>query len=109
MKPNIFLIASFLIASLTALAAPPAEEGKAIFAARCASCHNVNKSLTGPGLAGNSDRRSMDWIVRVVRSSQTLVKTGDKEAVAVFEQFNNSPMPDHTDLTEGNIANIVEY
>ena len=28
------------------------KEGKTIFSTRCAGCHNVNKTLTGPALAG---------------------------------------------------------
>ncbi len=90
-------------------AMPPLEEGKAIFSSRCAACHNVNKTLTGPALAGVDQRRSIDWIIKFVRSSQTLVKNGDKDAVAIFNQFNNIPMPDHPDLTEENIKSIVEY
>ena len=109
MKAKIFLLAFIFVTSFVTVAAPPAEEGKAIFAARCASCHNVNKTLTGPALAGLDERRSMDWIVKFVQSSQSLVKSGDKDAVAVFEKFNKIPMPDHSDLSADKIANIVDY
>ena len=109
MKAKIVLLVFFFIASTVAIAAPPAEEGKAIFAARCASCHNVNKTLTGPALAGLDERRSMDWIVKFIQSSQTLVKNGDKDAIALFEKFNKIPMPDHSDLSADKIANIVDY
>ncbi|MGV3658301.1 MAG: c-type cytochrome [Chitinophagaceae bacterium] len=95
--------------SVAALADPPVEEGKAIFSARCASCHNISKDLTGPALKGIDERRSMDWIVSFVKSSQSLVKAGDKDAVAVFEKFNKIPMPDHPDLTDENIQNVVAY
>lgn len=105
-----FLFFSFLIlAGFSAMATPPVEEGKTIFAARCASCHNVNKVLTGPALAGVHERRSIDWIVSFVKSSQSMVKGGDKDAIAIFEQFNKIPMPDHSDLTPENIKNVVEY
>ena len=102
----------FFIATLFSIklnAAPPVEEGKTIFAARCAACHNVNKVLTGPALAGVGERRSMDWIVKFVTSSQTLVKSGDKDAVALFEKFNKIPMPDHSDLNADKIKSIVDY
>ena len=88
---------------------PPVEKGKQIFSMRCAACHNVNKTLTGPALAGIDERRSLSWIVSFVRSSQKLVKSGDKDAVAVFEQFNKIPMPDHSDLTKEDIKSIVDY
>jgi mono/diheme cytochrome c family protein len=109
MKTKLFILAMVLSAALPVLANPPVEEGKSIFTSRCASCHAVNKNLTGPALAGVDERRSMDWIVAFVKSSQTLVKKGDKDALTVFEQFNKIPMPDHPDLTDANIHSIVEY
>ena len=98
-----------LLFSLAANANPPIDEGKTIFAARCAACHNINKVLTGPALAGVHERRSLDWIVNFVHSSQTMVKSGDPIALEVFTKFNKIPMPDHKDLTPDNIKNIVEY
>lgn len=88
---------------------PPLAKGKEIFTTRCAACHNVNKQLTGPALAGIAERRSFTWIVNFIRSSQTLVKNGDKDAISLFEQFNKIPMPDHSDLTVENIKDVVEY
>ena len=106
---KIILLAVMICSSVAALADPPVEEGKAIFSTRCASCHNLTKDLTGPALKGIDERRSMDWIVSFVKSSQSLVKAGDKDAVAVFEKFNKIPMPDHPDLTDDNIKNVVAY
>ena len=108
MKVHILLF-TLLLSTIAAVANPPVEEGKAIFSTRCASCHNLNKDLTGPALSGIHERRSLDWIVSFVKSSQSLVKAGDKDAVAVFKKFNKIPMPDHPDLTDENIMNVVEY
>lgn len=91
------------------LHADPIEDGKMIFMNRCAGCHNVNKTLTGPALAGIDQRRSTEWIINFVHSSQTLVKSGDRDAIAIFQQFNKVPMPDHPDLTDENIRSIIEY
>ena len=109
MKIQLTLISISILLTSVLWAAPPVEEGKTIFTSRCASCHNVNKILTGPALAGVHDRRSMDWIISFVKSSQTMVKSGDKDAVALFEQFNKIPMPDHSDLSDENIKSIVEF
>jgi mono/diheme cytochrome c family protein len=109
MKQKALLFTIAIHIALFALAAPPVEEGKSIFAARCAACHNINKVITGPALAGVDRRRSMDWIINFVHASQVMVKGGDKDAVALFNQFNRIPMPDHPDLTDDNIRNIVEY
>ncbi|HEX6333585.1 MAG TPA: cytochrome c [Flavisolibacter sp.] len=109
MKSKILIFLGALLTGTTLLAAPPLEEGKAIFNARCAGCHNVNKIVAGPALAGVHERRSMDWIVKFVQSSQAVIKSGDKDAVALFEKFNKIPMPDHTDLTEEKIKSVVDF
>jgi len=106
---QVIITAGIILSSLFAMASPPSENGKAIFIARCASCHNVNKKLTGPALAGIDERHSAEWIVNFVHSSQTLIKSGDKEAVAVFEENNKVAMPDHPDLTAADVANIIAY
>ncbi len=102
-------LTGLLCLSTLAFGNPPVEEGKAIFTSRCAACHNVNKTLTGPALAGIEQRRSIEWLTKFITSSQSLVKSGDKEALAVFEKFNRIPMPDHTDLTTDHVKSIVEY
>ena len=98
-----------LLATTITAHADPTEEGKAIFTSRCAGCHNVHKVLTGPALGGVDQRHSIEWIVSFVHSSQTMVKNGDPQAVALFQSFNRIPMPDHPDLSETDIKNIVEY
>jgi len=109
MKLKIFLSFVLISASLRGIAGPPVEEGKAIFTTRCASCHNVNKMIVGPALAGVDQRHSIDWIVNFVQSSQTVIKSGDPAATALFAKFNNIPMPDHRDLNADNIKSVVEY
>ena len=91
------------------LNASPGDEGKTIFMSRCVGCHNVNKIVVGPALAGVDQRRSIEWIVNFVHSSQTVVKSGDQYAVRLFEKFNKTQMPDHPDLTADNIKSVVEY
>lgn len=109
MKAVSFLSVIIFFASVHGYASPPAEKGKVIFSTRCAACHNVNKLLTGPALGGVDERRSMQWIIDFVQSSQTVIKNGDKQAVALFAEFNKIPMPDHKDLTAEDISNIVQY
>jgi len=110
MKNRLLLTLFVLTAiAINANADTPADEGKKIFTTRCAACHNVNKAMTGPALAGIDQRRDIEWIINFVHSSQALVKKGDAYSVALFEKFNKVPMPDHPDLTADNIKNVVEY
>jgi cytochrome c2 len=111
MKTKKFLVMLMMVFSVHQIvaAAPPGDEGKTIFTARCAACHNVNKQVTGPALAGVAERRSIDWIINFVHSSQTMVSKGDATALEVYTKFNKIPMPDHKDLSETDIKNIVQY
>ena len=109
MKNKIIFLMFFLTITNCLFAYPPTEEGKSIFMSRCAACHNVNKSMTGPALSGIDLRRSIDWIISFVQSSQSMVKKGDTTAIAIFEKFKRIQMPDHADLTDKNIKSIVAY
>lgn len=86
-----------------------ADDGKKLFQGRCASCHNVNKTLTGPALAKVDERHTMPWIISFVKGSQAMVKGGDKEALDVFNKNNQIVMPDHPDLSNSQIESIVAY
>ena len=103
----LLLIAALLSGFI--VTASPVEEGRTLFMTRCAGCHNVNRKLTGPALAGIEQRHSIDWIVGFVHSSRTMIENGDKDAVALFEKYGRTPMPDHTDLTKDNVLQIIEY
>lgn len=107
-KSLLLSLLSLMVSGLL-FSAPPSEEGKNLFMTRCASCHNVHRVLTGPALSGVDQRRSIDWIINFVHSSQTVVKSGDQYAMALYEKFNKVPMPDHADLTTDNIKSIVEF
>ena len=109
MKLKIAFLFLLITVAFAAIADPPTEVGKTIFSTRCASCHNVNKIVVGPALAGVDGRHSIDWIINFVHSSQTVIKGGDKEAVALFDKFNHIPMPDHPDLKAEDIKSVVEY
>ena len=76
------------------LIANPINEGKELFNQRCAACHNIGGGrLVGPDLAGVSSRRSKNWLNTFIKSSMSMVKSGDETAVALFEEFNKMPMP----------------
>ena len=109
MKKKIVISVFTLLLTLFVFSIPPVEEGKAIFTTRCASCHNVNKTVVGPALAGVGERHTEDWIIHFVHSSQAVIKAGDQSAIALYEKFNKVPMPDHPDLSVESIRGILAY
>ncbi len=64
-----------------------ANEGQDLFKLTCAACHTVGKGkLVGPDLQNISEKRSQDWLVSFIKSSGTMIKSGDADAVAIFEE-----------------------
>ncbi|MEJ7626893.1 MAG: cytochrome c [Ferruginibacter sp.] len=103
------LLTGLLLVFTTIVAANDSiDAGKTLFTSRCGNCHKVNEVFVGPALAGVETRRSIDWIIKFVHSSQTMVKEGDKDAVALFTKFK-IPMPDQQDLSNDDIKNIVAF
>src|SRR5258705_1248197 len=84
-------------------------EGKQIFMSRCTSCHAVNREVVGPALRDVDKRHTEQWIINFVHSSQTVVKSGDKAAISLFQSHNNTIMPDHPDLKNEQIQSIIAF
>src|ERR1051325_12214375 len=75
-------------------------EAKKIFTTRCMACHTFGKGVkVGPDLKGVTERRQRDWIVKMVRSSSTMVGS-DPIAVQLFEEVQQQRMPDWKDPSE---------
>lgn len=85
------------------------HEGAQYFKQVCVACHTINGgNLVGPDLENVHERRSDEWLQKFITSSQTLIKSGDPEAVAVFEQYNKIIMPDPP-FTDKQITAIIGY
>lgn len=86
-----------------------AQDGESLFKQNCASCHSIGKgAVVGPDLKGLNERRSEDWILKFVKGSQSLIASGDKDAVAVFEEYNKIVMPDQN-LKDDQIKSIIAH
>jgi mono/diheme cytochrome c family protein len=80
------------------------------FKQRCTACHTFgNGTKVGPDLRGVTERRSREWLTRFVRSSSALIASGDPVAIALFAEFKGQRMPDWIDLTEKEVAGILDY
>lgn len=85
------------------------HEGAQYFNQICTACHTIGKGrLVGPDLANVQEKRSDEWLHKFIKSSQTLINSGDPEAVAIFEEYNKMVMPD-APFTDGQITAIIGY
>src|SRR5690554_2870849 len=86
-----------------------AQNGEKLFKSACAACHTIGGGKrVGPDLNGIATLRSEDWLIQWTRSSESLIQSGDPEAIAIFEEFNRVPMPDQN-LTDAEIKEVIEY
>ena len=83
--------------------------GKELFNSLCAACHKPYSNSIGPALHGVTDRRDMDWIHEWVKNSAALIASGDAEANAIYEEWNQTAMPAFPQLSDGDINNILAY
>ena len=85
------------------------QTGKELFRNNCASCHTVGKGiLTGPDLKDVHNRHLEPWLLKWIKSSQTLINKKDKTAIELFEKANEIIMPDQT-LSEYEIKSVLAY
>ncbi|HSD13726.1 MAG TPA: cytochrome c3 family protein [Flavobacterium sp.] len=117
-KKLLFSLAMLLSLSLSSLAqdaAAPAAgagdpaKGKAIFNTNCAACHKLDARATGPALRGVADKYDKEWIYKWVHNSADLIKSGDADAVKVFEEFGKVPMTPFPQLSNEDIDNILAF
>src|SRR5262245_33999251 len=67
-----------------------------IFSNKCSTCHTFGKGdRIGPDLKGVTTRRTRAWLTAWIRSSEQLIKTGDKIATELFAIYQRQRMPDH--------------
>ena len=87
-----------------------AQDGKALFQQNCASCHAVNKKLTGPALAGVEERWSEKKnLYAWIKNSAAFLKTGDPYANKLYEEYNKVAMNSFPGLTDADIDAILAY
>lgn len=109
MKKNLILIIGVCLSTVSFANANDTGKGKQLFNSSCSSCHSVGKEVVGPALMDVDKRRSEDWIISFVHSSQKVIQSGDTAAVRLFETHNRTIMPDHPGLSADDIKNIIAF
>jgi len=92
-----------------AIVAGAEQPGQALFIKTCGACHTVGKGIrVGPDLAGLTERRDRDWILRFITSPGRLRREHDPVALALADAFPGVRMPD-LDLAESDAADVLAY
>ncbi len=88
---------------------PDIAKGKSLYNANCAACHKLNKKLIGPALKGVSAKYEKEWLYSWIKNSAALIKSGDEQAVAIYEEYNKVAMNAFPQLSNEDIDNILAY
>ena len=99
----------FSFQSLLSQDDPIVKEGKKLFNANCAACHKLNKRGIGPALKGVSEKYDREWLYSWIKNSSAMIKAGDPQAVAVYEEYNRSVMNNFPQLSNEDIDKILAY
>lgn len=87
-----------------------AQDGKALFNANCASCHKMDKDLTGPALMGVHDRWNNDKLLSLwVKNWNKAVASGDAYAVKIKDWSPSSMTVFEGTLSDAQIDAILGY
>ena len=111
--PQVRVLLSFVLAIAFTLPTyaqePDVDKGKSLFNMNCAACHKLNKRAVGPALAGVSQKYEKEWLYSWIKNSMAMVKSGDPQAVAIYEEYNKSVMTAFPQLSNEDIDNILAY
>jgi mono/diheme cytochrome c family protein len=110
LKTLVFSLFFAAILSVNAANKGNADEGKKLFEANnCGSCHALDNKLVGPALRGVGSRRDIQWLTKWIRNNQELIKSGDKDAVALQKEYNGAQMNVFLNITPEQVVNLVAY
>lgn len=84
--------------------------GKKIFQENCASCHKMDKKLVGPPLQNTVKEQGREWTNRWISNSQSLIKSGDKHANQIYNEYNKMAMPAYAGVfSEEELESLLDY
>jgi mono/diheme cytochrome c family protein len=103
-----FAFAVLTVWSVSAQDAASVQDGEALFKAQCTSCHAVKEKLVGPALKGIETRRPEEWLLKWVKNSSAVIKSGDEYANKLYNEYNKTAMPSFA-LKDAEIKSILAY
>ena len=85
------------------------QAGKALFNTNCAACHQLNRKAVGPALRGASEKYDREWLYKWIKNGTQMIKDGDPQAVAIWEEYNRAVMTNYPQFSNEQIDNILAY
>ena len=105
----------FCCSSLIAVSQDNAPEevvrGYQLFESKCLQCHTIpgGGNSTGPDLLGVTEKRSAEWLKSWIWDNKAFRETGDKDAIAIFKEWNGAAMNTFPEITDPQMENLLAY
>jgi cytochrome c551/c552 len=105
---RLLLLVTFFVFSISKI---NAQDGKAIFTAKCASCHIMGKDFTGPNLQGVLDRwgGNVDHIKTWILNYKNAIKAGYPRAIEVEPLFPGAMQVFEGQLPPADLDAVIKY
>ena len=103
------LLVTLLLPSLGLSQEADVQAGKSLFNANCAACHQLNRKAVGPALRGVTEKYDRDWLYSWIKNGTQMIKDGDPQAVAIWEEYNRAVMTNYPQFSNEQIDNILAY
>ncbi len=86
-----------------------ASDGPGSFKQHCAACHTIGQGkLVGPDLINIHNKRDINWLKSFIKSSESMIASGDEQAIKIFKEYGMIRMPDPV-VSESEINEILDY
>ncbi len=89
-----------------------AQDGEGLFKAKCATCHNLEKDMTGPKLQGVkqkwADAGEAEMLYEWVKNSKNLIDGGTSQMALAIKDFDVSKMPAQV-VTNEEVDAILDF
>ena len=100
-------VGKFKDIALAALDTKLAEQGKAVFEAKCTACHKTTEQkVVGPGLKGVTTRRQAAWILNMITNP---VEMTQKDPTAKDLLAEHLTQMTFQDVSDDQAKQILEY
>lgn len=83
--------------------------GQQLFNINCGSCHALTKLKVGPMMKGVAAIHSDEWMKKMIVNGEALRQSGDKYAVAQYNEFYGMEHPSFESLTSSDVQSIVDF
>ena len=103
------LLVALLLPSISISQEADIQAGKNLFNTNCAACHQLNRKAVGPALSGVSEKYDKEWLYSWIKNGTQMIKDGDPQAVAIWEEYNRAVMTNYPQFSNEQIDNILAY